>query len=133
MSGGVDHLIMSGPVLLAMPVAAAAGAITFLSPCCLPLVPGYLSYLTGMSGSGAASRPPSLPARSALLPPQPQPRAADSAAGDAPPGPGRQAVGPVRVGFGADGGGVGAGPQPGHGSARCCSSWASQLCSLSRA
>ncbi len=54
MSGGLDHLILSGPVLLAMPVAAAAGAITFLSPCCLPLVPGYLSYLTGMSGSAAA-------------------------------------------------------------------------------
>jgi len=53
-SGGLDHLILSGPVLLAMPVAAAAGAITFLSPCCLPLVPGYLSYLTGMSGSAAA-------------------------------------------------------------------------------
>jgi cytochrome c-type biogenesis protein len=56
-SGGVEHLILSGPVLLAIPVAAAAGAITFLSPCCLPLVPGYLSYLTGMSGSGAARRP----------------------------------------------------------------------------
>jgi cytochrome c-type biogenesis protein len=54
-SGGLDHLILSGPVLLAMPVAAAAGAITFLSPCCLPLVPGYLSYLTGMSGSAAPS------------------------------------------------------------------------------
>jgi cytochrome c-type biogenesis protein len=51
--GGLEHLIYSGPVLLAMPVAAAAGAITFLSPCCLPLVPGYLSYLTGMSGSAA--------------------------------------------------------------------------------
>jgi cytochrome c-type biogenesis protein len=48
---GVGHLIMSGPVLLAIPVAAAAGAITFMSPCCLPLVPGYLSYLTGMSGT----------------------------------------------------------------------------------
>jgi cytochrome c-type biogenesis protein len=54
-SGGLEHLILSGPVLLAMPVAAAAGAITFLSPCCLPLVPGYLSYLTGMSGSGATA------------------------------------------------------------------------------
>ncbi len=62
MSGGLDHLILSGPVLLAMPVAAAAGAITFLSPCCLPLVPGYLSYLTGMSGSGAA-QPAAEPAR----------------------------------------------------------------------
>jgi cytochrome c-type biogenesis protein len=56
-SGGVQHLILSGPVLLAMPVAAAAGAVTFLSPCCLPLVPGYLSYLTGMSGSAAGARP----------------------------------------------------------------------------
>jgi len=56
-SGGVEHLILSGPVLLAIPVAAAAGAVTFLSPCCLPLVPGYLSYLTGMSGAAAAQRP----------------------------------------------------------------------------
>jgi cytochrome c-type biogenesis protein len=53
-SGGVEHLILSGPVLLAIPVAAAAGAVTFLSPCVLPLVPGYLSYLTGMSGTTAA-------------------------------------------------------------------------------
>jgi cytochrome c-type biogenesis protein len=49
----VPNLVMSGPLLLAMPVAAAAGAVTFLSPCCLPLVPGYLAYLTGMSGVGA--------------------------------------------------------------------------------
>jgi cytochrome c-type biogenesis protein len=55
-SGGLHHLIMSGPVLLAIPVAAAAGAVTFLSPCCLPLVPGYLSYLTGMSGAAANDR-----------------------------------------------------------------------------
>src|SRR5690348_8557954 len=53
MSGGVGHLILSGPLLLAIPVAAAAGAVTFLSPCVLPLVPGYLSYVTGMSGVGA--------------------------------------------------------------------------------
>jgi cytochrome c-type biogenesis protein len=55
-SGGLQHLILSGPVLLAIPVAAAAGAVTFLSPCCLPLVPGYLSYLTGMSGAAATDR-----------------------------------------------------------------------------
>jgi len=47
----IGSLISSGPLLLAMPVAAAAGAVTFLSPCCLPLVPGYLSYITGMSGA----------------------------------------------------------------------------------
>jgi cytochrome c-type biogenesis protein len=55
MSGGVEHLVLSGPVLLAIPVAVAAGAITFLSPCCLPLVPGYLSYVTGMSGTSVES------------------------------------------------------------------------------
>jgi cytochrome c-type biogenesis protein len=46
----IGSLVSSGPLLLAVPVAAAAGAVTFLSPCCLPLVPGYLSYVTGMSG-----------------------------------------------------------------------------------
>jgi cytochrome c-type biogenesis protein len=51
----IDSLVSSGPLLLAMPVAAAAGAVTFLSPCCLPLVPGYLAYITGMSGAGAST------------------------------------------------------------------------------
>jgi cytochrome c-type biogenesis protein len=50
----IGSLVSSGPLILAVPVAAAAGAVTFLSPCCLPLVPGYLSYVTGMSGAGAA-------------------------------------------------------------------------------
>ena len=51
----VENLVSSGPLILAIPVAAAAGALTFLSPCCLPLVPGYLSYITGMSGAGGAA------------------------------------------------------------------------------
>ena len=51
----VGSLVSSGPLLLAIPVAAAAGAVTFLSPCVLPLVPGYLSYITGMSGASVAS------------------------------------------------------------------------------
>ncbi|MGA8460790.1 MAG: cytochrome c biogenesis protein CcdA, partial [Streptosporangiaceae bacterium] len=50
----IGSLVSSGPLILAVPVAAAAGAVTFLSPCCLPLVPGYLSYVTGMSGAGSA-------------------------------------------------------------------------------
>ncbi len=50
----VGSLVASGPLLLAIPVAAAAGAVTFLSPCVLPLVPGYLSYITGMSGASVA-------------------------------------------------------------------------------
>jgi cytochrome c-type biogenesis protein len=56
MIGGIQHLVDSGPLLLAMPVAVAAGAVTFLSPCCLPLVPGYLSYLTGMSGTAVEGK-----------------------------------------------------------------------------
>ena len=53
MSGGVQHLVQAGPLILAAPIAAAACALTFLSPCVLPLVPGYLSYVTGMSGTDA--------------------------------------------------------------------------------
>ncbi len=54
---GIAQLVTSGPLILALPVAAAAGAVTFLSPCCLPLVPGYLSFVTGMAG---ASRVPAV-------------------------------------------------------------------------
>ena len=53
MLGGVGNLVASGPLIVAVPVALAAGAVTFRSPCCLPLVPGYLSYITGMSGTDA--------------------------------------------------------------------------------
>jgi cytochrome c-type biogenesis protein len=60
----ITQLVTSGPLLLALPVAAAAGAVTFLSPCCLPLVPGYLSFVTGMAGAGgpsSAAEPASVP------------------------------------------------------------------------
>jgi cytochrome c-type biogenesis protein len=53
MSGGIQQIVLSGPLILAIPIAAAAGAITFMSPCCLPLVPGYLAYVTGMTGTDA--------------------------------------------------------------------------------
>lgn len=54
--------VLGGSLLLAVPVAALAGLVSFLSPCVLPLVPGYLSYVTGLSGAdlgaggGAARR-----------------------------------------------------------------------------
>jgi cytochrome c-type biogenesis protein len=51
---GVTQLVTSGPLILALPVAAAAGAVTFFSPCCLPLVPGYLSFVTGMAGASGS-------------------------------------------------------------------------------
>lgn len=41
----------SGPLLLAIAAAALAGVVSFLSPCVLPLIPGYLSYVTGLAGS----------------------------------------------------------------------------------
>ena len=41
--------VQSGSLLLAIPIALVAGLLSFLSPCVLPLVPGYLSYVTGMS------------------------------------------------------------------------------------
>jgi cytochrome c-type biogenesis protein len=51
------HAVTDGPLLLALPVAAAAGLVSFLSPCCLPLMPGYLSYVTGLAGSELAGAP----------------------------------------------------------------------------
>ena len=50
--------LASGSLLLALPVAFAAGVISFLSPCVLPLVPGYLSYVTGLSGADLAGPTP---------------------------------------------------------------------------
>ena len=41
--------IMSGFLITALPVAFIAGVISFLSPCVLPLVPGYLSFAAGFS------------------------------------------------------------------------------------
>jgi cytochrome c-type biogenesis protein len=42
--------VATGSLLLALPIALLAGLISFLSPCVLPLVPGYLSYVTGLTG-----------------------------------------------------------------------------------
>lgn len=54
MIGSVAHHITSDPLLLALPVAVAAGLVSFLSPCVLPLVPGYLGFITGLSGAQLA-------------------------------------------------------------------------------
>jgi len=43
-------IVTGGNLLAAMLVAAAAGFVSFASPCVLPLVPGYLSYVSGASG-----------------------------------------------------------------------------------
>ncbi len=41
----------SGSLVLAVPVALIAGLVSFFSPCVIPLLPGYLSYATGLSGT----------------------------------------------------------------------------------
>lgn len=45
----MNELVLSGPLVAALAVAALAGLVSFASPCVLPLVPGFLGYLGGMS------------------------------------------------------------------------------------
>jgi len=47
--------VFSGSMLLALPVAALAGLVSFASPCVLPLVPGYVGYVSGMAAANAGS------------------------------------------------------------------------------
>ena len=46
-------VVTDGPLLIAAAVAALVGLVSFASPCVLPLVPGYLSYVAGLVGTGA--------------------------------------------------------------------------------
>jgi cytochrome c-type biogenesis protein len=46
-----QHQAASGSLVLAIPVALIAGLVSFFSPCVIPLLPGYLSYATGLSGA----------------------------------------------------------------------------------
>ncbi|MFE2600811.1 cytochrome c biogenesis CcdA family protein [Streptomyces sp. NPDC059396] len=50
----MNETVYSGALLLALPIALLGGLVSFFSPCVLPLVPGYLSYVTGVSGSDLA-------------------------------------------------------------------------------
>lgn len=49
--GDIGSIVISGSLLLAIPIAFAAGIVAFLSPCVLPLAPGYVSYITGLTGA----------------------------------------------------------------------------------
>lgn len=51
---GVTQTAASGPLLLALAVSALAGLVSFASPCVVPLVPGYLSYLAAVVGGVGA-------------------------------------------------------------------------------
>ena len=52
----LPEIVYSGQLLLALPIAVLAGLVSFASPCILPLVPGYLGYLGGLSGEDQKSR-----------------------------------------------------------------------------
>ncbi|MFJ3235519.1 cytochrome c biogenesis CcdA family protein [Streptomyces sp. NPDC086787] len=48
---GRNETVFNGALLVALPVAVLGGLVSFFSPCVLPLVPGYLSYVTGVTGT----------------------------------------------------------------------------------
>ncbi|MDT9692421.1 cytochrome c biogenesis protein CcdA [Streptomyces sp. P9(2023)] len=50
----MNETVFSGALLLALPIAVLGGLVSFFSPCVLPLVPGYLSYVTGVTGTDLA-------------------------------------------------------------------------------
>ncbi|MBT2441692.1 cytochrome c biogenesis protein CcdA [Streptomyces sp. ISL-36] len=50
----MNQTVFSGALLLALPIAVLGGLVSFFSPCVLPLVPGYLSYVTGVTGTDLA-------------------------------------------------------------------------------
>ena len=47
----IADLVIDANLLIAGSIAFAAGIVSFASPCIVPLIPGYLSYLTGLSGA----------------------------------------------------------------------------------
>lgn len=55
MIAGVVETMLQGPLIAALGIAMAAGVVSFLSPCVLPLVPGYLGLLGSLGGASAAS------------------------------------------------------------------------------
>jgi cytochrome c-type biogenesis protein len=59
--------VISGSLLIAAPIALVAGAVSFLSPCVLPLVPGYMSFVTGLTGAELSSEPVASKSRSRVL------------------------------------------------------------------
>lgn len=50
----MNATVFGGALILALPIAVLGGLVSFFSPCVLPLVPGYLSYVTGVSGTDLA-------------------------------------------------------------------------------
>lgn len=72
-------VVTDGSLLVAVAVAALVGLVSFASPCCLPLVPGYVGYIAGLAGSDVAAE--NVASHPAV--------ATGAAAGTAPPAPER--------------------------------------------
>nr|WP_251381781.1 MULTISPECIES: cytochrome c biogenesis protein CcdA [unclassified Leucobacter] len=51
----MQDLVADGQLLVASLIALLAGLVSFLSPCVLPLIPGYLAYVSGVAGSGGSA------------------------------------------------------------------------------
>ena len=56
LTSGVGELVLGGNLLVAVPIAIAAGLISFASPCVLPLVPGYLGFIGGFDSGEPGGR-----------------------------------------------------------------------------
>ena len=49
MNGSVGEIVFSGDLVLALPISFLAGLLAFLSPCVIPLIPGYIAYVSGFA------------------------------------------------------------------------------------
>jgi len=52
---GLEQTVADGQLLVAVLIALAAGVVSFLSPCVLPLIPGYLAYVSGIAGKASSA------------------------------------------------------------------------------
>lgn len=52
----MNGTVLTGSLLAAIPIALLAGLVSFASPCVVPLVPGYLGYVSGMAGADVAAK-----------------------------------------------------------------------------
>lgn len=52
----IGDIVFSGDITLALPIAFLAGLLAFLSPCIIPLVPGYIAYVSGFAITAEPTR-----------------------------------------------------------------------------
>lgn len=98
----MTETVLFGSLLLAIPIAMLAGLVSFASPCVLPLAPGYLAYVTSLTGADlGAAAPITQPVPARVSVPEREPPSSPSppvGSGNAPPQPpprGRVVLGAV--------------------------------------